>query len=43
MINNGNYTFRTVYRCAVDGWPSVYAWVAPAPYVYYWDCADSTR
>jgi hypothetical protein len=19
MINNGNYTFRTVYRCAVDG------------------------
>ncbi len=33
IINNWNYTFRVVYKCAVD----------PSPIVYFWDCADSSR
>lgn len=32
VVNNGNYTFKSVYKCALDAWP-----------VYYGDCADMTR
>lgn len=35
IINNGNYTFKIAYKCAIDG-------TAPN-LVYYWDCADPTR
>ncbi|MBP9812367.1 hypothetical protein KBC86_03220 [Candidatus Gracilibacteria bacterium] len=31
IINNGNFTFRAVYKCAIDGT------------IYYGDCADTTR
>ena len=32
VVNNGNYTFKPVYKCAIDAWP-----------IYYGDCADMTR
>ena len=35
IVNNGNYTFKTTYKCAVDVLNSVST--------YYWDCADTTR
>lgn len=35
IINNGNYTFKTVYKCARDTINNVTA--------YYGDCADTTR
>lgn len=35
VINMWNYTFKTVYKCAID-------WSAPS-FTYYWDCADPTR
>ncbi len=34
IANNGNFTFRTVYKCATDTWATT---------MYYGDCADSTR
>lgn len=48
IINNGNYTFKTVYKCAYDAWnPISYSstwFITPAmsPY-FYGDCADITR
>jgi hypothetical protein len=35
IVNNGNYTFKIVYKCAVDG--------TSPNYTYYGDCADATR
>lgn len=35
IINNGNYTFKTVYKCAVDAFST--------GSTYYGDCADTTR
>jgi hypothetical protein len=35
IVNNGNYTFKTTYKCAIDVLNSVNT--------YYWDCADITR
>lgn len=48
IINNGNYTFKTVYKCAYDAWnPISYSstwFITPAmsPY-FYGDCADTNR
>lgn len=33
IVNNGNYVFKIVYRCAIDS----------GPVIYYGDCADPTR
>lgn len=41
LVNNGNYTFRTVYRCTIDPIKDVYGIVIWN--TYYWDCADPTR
>jgi len=44
LINNGNFSFRVIYKCAIDQvrlWTSTinYTWVNH----YFWDCADTTR
>ena len=41
VVNNGNYTFRTVYRCAID--PLKDANGVIVSHTYYGDCADTTR
>lgn len=45
VINNGNYTFKTVYRCAVDSSPirDIQWTITGYTYIYYGDCADTTR
>lgn len=44
IVNNGNYTFKSIYKCAVDpqkdGAGNIIAWWNPT---YYGDCADTTR
>lgn len=50
LVNNGNYTFRVTYKCAVDStwlywWPNAnwVWWLNQPTSTYYWDCADPTR
>jgi hypothetical protein len=48
IINNGNYTFKTVYKCVFDPVGSYYSptagrWIDVTVTSYYGDCADTTR
>jgi len=45
LINNGNYTFKTVYKCAIDiemRWDT-FNYIPTGNTIYYGDCADPTR
>lgn len=47
IVNNGNFTFKISYKCAIDASGTVWSptlWrYLPAPTIYYGDCADITR
>ena len=41
IVNQGNFTFKTVYKCAID--MAQLNYYSPMYPVYYGDCADGTR
>jgi hypothetical protein len=46
LVNNGNYTFKTVYKCAIDAELGYNVWWQYGPTgnsIYFGDCADPTR